>query len=307
MRVLPLAIAFLSAFFIISATTTIVSAKVSYYGVSVNISDDGRSSVDIVLTPANGTGIVSLEVLGKVSNFNASSFGEPVICNIVEHGTTTISCSLESADTRPVQINFETVDFVKKFETRYLFSSDFSLDTDIDNMAMVVRLPEGSALIDDGTGTPGRLSFPSNATTSSDGRRIIVQWGLKGLSSSIPLKFEVFYENLGINPFFDQLRIRYFLAFGAAAGVGMGMFIFWRSRRSKQLVLSVLDEYERKVVDAITASGGSINQRKVVEQTNLSKAKVSRVVKSLEDRGVIEVERLGRTNKLKLVKNKFES
>ena len=48
-----------------------------------------------------------------------------------------------------------------------------------------------------------------------------------------------------------------------------------------------------------------MNQRKIVQETNLSKAKVSRVVKSLVERGVIEVERIGRTNKLKILKKKF--
>jgi uncharacterized membrane protein len=59
-------------------------------------------------------------------------------------------------------------------------------------------------------------------------------------------------------------------------------------------------------MDVIIASGGTVNQRKVVQETNLSKAKVSRVVKSLEERGLIEVERLGRTNKLKARKKILE-
>jgi uncharacterized membrane protein len=56
---------------------------------------------------------------------------------------------------------------------------------------------------------------------------------------------------------------------------------------------------------AISQAGGEINQRKVVQETNLSKAKVSRVVKTLAERGLIEIKRSGRTNKLKMVKKKI--
>jgi uncharacterized membrane protein len=71
------------------------------------------------------------------------------------------------------------------------------------------------------------------------------------------------------------------------------------------LVLSVLDDFERKVLDVIVNAGGTVNQKKVVQETNLSKAKVSRVVQDLVKRGLIQAERLGRTNKLKLVKKKL--
>jgi uncharacterized membrane protein len=83
-------------------------------------------------------------------------------------------------------------------------------------------------------------------------------------------------------------------------------FLYFRFlRKPEKIILSVLDEFERKVFDVIKEAG-EINQKKVAQLTNLSKAKVSRVVKSLAERGLIEVERLGRTNKLKIVKKKLK-
>ena len=87
---------------------------------------------------------------------------------------------------------------------------------------------------------------------------------------------------------------------------GIGFFFYRNIKKPKEVILSVLDDFERKVVEVITNAGGEINQRKVVQETNLSKAKVSRVVKRLQERGLIDVTRLGRTNKLKLVQKKFE-
>ena len=83
------------------------------------------------------------------------------------------------------------------------------------------------------------------------------------------------------------------------------MFIFKRIKKPAEVIISVLDDYEKRVINIINAAGGEVNQRKVVQETNLSKAKVSRVVKNLQNRGLITVERIGRTNKLKLAKKKF--
>jgi uncharacterized membrane protein len=118
------------------------------------------------------------------------------------------------------------------------------------------------------------------------------------------MKFQILYETIVIPPLFD-FRIRYALLAGGAIGL-ISTFVYLRYfRKPEKVILSVLDEYERRIFDLIVAAGGTVNQRKIVQETNLSKAKVSRVVKSLVERGVIEVERIGRTNKLKVLKKKF--
>jgi uncharacterized membrane protein len=90
-----------------------------------------------------------------------------------------------------------------------------------------------------------------------------------------------------------------------AAGGVLGFIYIRHFRKPQKFILSVLDDYERKIMDLIIASEGVTDQKKIVKDTNLSKAKVSRVVKSLVERGLIEVERIGRRNKLKLIKKKF--
>ena len=44
----------------------------------------------------------------------------------------------------------------------------------------------------------------------------------------------------------------------------------------------------------------TIDQREIVKTTDFSKAKVSRVLRSLESRGIVEVTPKGRTKKVKL-------
>jgi len=47
-----------------------------------------------------------------------------------------------------------------------------------------------------------------------------------------------------------------------------------------------------------------IDQRRIVNLSAFSKAKISRIIRSLEERGIVESERIGRRNKISL-KKKF--
>lgn len=297
----------LSAFLFLLAFAGVASAaNISYYGSSSDVKTDGVTKVEVVLTFPNSTEKISMEVIGRITNFNANSNDGPVDCKLTIRGISEISCLMNPRDNiKTAVLQYDTSDFVKTLGNRFFYSVDITTEHSIDRLIYVVRLPEGTALVEEAGSKPGRLTFPQNSTTSSDGRRIIVTWELKELAPNTPLKFEVFYESLTV-PFWAELRIRYFLAFGVAAGLVVAFLILRRAKKSEQLVLSVLDDFEKKVVDLIIANQGVANQRKIVQETNLSKAKVSRIVKSLVERGIVEVERLGRTNKLKLIKKKFK-
>jgi uncharacterized membrane protein len=45
-----------------------------------------------------------------------------------------------------------------------------------------------------------------------------------------------------------------------------------------------------------------VDQRRIVGESGFSKAKVSRIIQSLEERGVVESERIGRKNKIRLIR-----
>ncbi|MEM2174689.1 MAG: winged helix-turn-helix transcriptional regulator, partial [Candidatus Micrarchaeia archaeon] len=68
---------------------------------------------------------------------------------------------------------------------------------------------------------------------------------------------------------------------------------------------SVLNEAERIIVEILqNQPGEEIDQNKLVTISGFSKAKVSRIIKSLEERGVVESIRYGRKNKI-ILKKKF--
>ncbi len=57
---------------------------------------------------------------------------------------------------------------------------------------------------------------------------------------------------------------------------------------------------EKVLVDILNKHNGSVNQRVIVRESDFSKAKVSRLVAGLKERGIVDVEILGRTNKVTL-------
>jgi len=279
------------------------SAQVQYYGVDANIDDKGKVSVQMTLTFSQIVKDFNFTIEGSVQKFSVNSTAGPQNCLLQVSGITVVNCKLNlTQDKRTVIFNFDTFDFVRDVDGKFFLDSDFSLDKNIEQVAVTVKLPEGNAIVSEDV--PNRISFPEVANIISDGRRIIVNWRFTQTSAAQPLKFQILYETIILPPLFD-FRIRYAIIAGGIIGL-VSTFAYLRYfRKAEKVILSVLDEYERKVFDLIVAAGGTVNQKKIVQETNLSKAKISRVVKSLVDRGVIEVEHVGRTNKLKVLKKKF--
>jgi predicted transcriptional regulator len=293
-------VSFLLVFLLLA---TSVYAQVQYYGIDIVLDEKGRSSVRLTITFEKPETSFKFKILGRIEKFNMTSIAGPVSCSVDVSGISSIACSLSlTTEKRTIDIVFETGDFVKVLGNKFYFDVDLSLNKNIDQVFVSLRLPEGMALSNETI--PGRLSYPENTTTISDGRHIIIIWKLTGVKSDQSIRLQALYEQLQM-PLPFQLRLRYIAVFGVAVA-GVLAFTYIRYfRKPEKLILSVLDEFERKVINVIVATEGVVNQKKVVQETNLSKAKISRVVKSLVERGLIEVERVGRTNKLKLVKKKF--
>ena len=148
---------------------------------------------------------------------------------------------------------------------------------------------------------------PSNPDISSDGRTIILTWSDNNIPTDKSFQFQFFYE-----PFRNfTIPIGHYLFVGSVfitgaiiAGISLYVY-FYRIRKPTKVIFSVLDDFEKKVMNIIIANRGEVNQKKIITETNLSKAKVNRVVKNLADRGLIKVEKFGKTNKLKIINKKL--
>jgi len=283
--------------------SSIALAQLQYYGIDAILTESGRASVKLTITFSKPETSFEFSIIGKMENLNATSTAGPVNCSLVAGGISFIKCKINlTQEKRTIELDFETTDFVRSIEDKIYFDTDLSLGKSIDSVFVSVRLPEGMALV--GEGVKDRLSYPKNNTIISDGIHHIVTWKLLDISSEQPLRFQILYERA---KGFQQYQIFLYVGVLAVALVLVVSFVYLKYfRKPENVILSVLDDFERRVMDVLVKGGGTINQKKVVQETNLSKAKVSRVVKSLMNRGLIEVERLGRTNKLKIIKKKFK-
>ena len=68
-----------------------------------------------------------------------------------------------------------------------------------------------------------------------------------------------------------------------------------------EVALRLLDDNERKVVEALVAEGGSMLQKDISVDLGFSRVKAHRVVQSLVKRGLVTAEEHYNTNKISLV------
>lgn len=181
------------------------------------------------------------------------------------------------------------------------FELDIPVIQNTEKINVIVKLPELMALIDNDL-LP--LS-PSGADIGSDGRRIILKWNFQDQTAGDIIPLRIYYENLNPTNFLQVVDLRWVILLLAIISVGIFLIYSKISKKSSVVLLSVLTEAERIIVKAIQSEGGkNIDQRKLVSISSFSKAKVSRILQSLEARGVISMIRSGRKNKVTL-KKKF--
>jgi len=140
---------------------------------------------------------------------------------------------------------------------------------------------------------------PTPKEVYSDGEHIIIDWEQKGQEMSISV-----VARKVVGPPLAWIAISV-IAVAVAAGFSTWAVLRERKRpriqkpKKKQTVIPGLMESEQKVVDFIREKG-EVWQKQIQLTTGFSKAKVSRVIRNLEARGVVTKTVYGNTNKIGL-------
>src|SRR5574341_265320 len=140
---------------------------------------------------------------------------------------------------------------------------------------------------------------PKPIDVYSDGQRIILHWEQKGQE----LPVSVIARRV-VGPPFGWIAATVVLVILTAMVVAW--FILSRIRKTsrpkpakkKQIVPTLIDK-EQQVVDFLKQNG-EVWQKQIQQSTGFSKAKVSRILRNLEERGVITKTIYGNTNKIAL-------
>ena len=191
---------------------------------------------------------------------------------------------LATGNYRSFTIKYDNTRIVKQDGTNYLLEQDFAIPYIAKTSIIKVFLPEGTVVREN------QHYLPSHGTSSSDGRRIVVIWRDNDLSANSHISIKIPYEPL---PF--SIPIEIILVIVALAATVLYLL---NKRRKSPLIMPILKTDEKLVLKGVLNHGDGINQKILVRESGYSKAKVSKVLKSLQDRGIVTLERVGRSNKV---------
>jgi len=266
-----------------------VIARVEYFGIDAQIVDDTNANIKFTIYKAKD---FSFRFYGNIRNISSN-----VDC--VVDGEL-IYCGSENETAINIQI---VSDIVARAGNTYNFNIQMELKEDVDRVTSLVTLPIGMIIKEE------RDIFPSNFRTLSNGRNILVYWELDNVSSTQPLGFRVKYQS--VQPSSEIFNKFYLLIFLLIIALFFVTFYAIKKRkvivkkivriRPEKILVEALDEYERKVYE-IVREAGKIKQNEIVSKTGFSKARVSRVLKSLAEKKLVKVEKRGRTNIVEILK-----
>jgi len=291
----------LAAIFILFLFPTVSSQIMRQLNVTVDIQPDGSSYMNVSFRFTEEIKKIDFPFSGKISDLGF----EKGKCEVRKGLTNILHCEPPS----PYMIGetivyswFKSSGLTQRQENITYFSFDIPILWNTDRIYVTVKLPGGMFLSD-------RVLLPispSGAEKKIEGKNIIISWLFMNKSPGDVIPIRIYYESLFPQSLTERFDYRWIIVPIFILIVGM-IIIYKKLPKKTELVLSVLNEGERMIVDIIRKEGQErVDQRKIVSSSGFSKAKVSRIVQGLQGRGVVDVERTGRKNRVSLKKIIFK-
>ncbi len=177
-------------------------------------------------------------------------------------------------------IEFITNDLIFKNGNVYQLFTTFNINDELDYMRVRFQLPKGYAIYMNQTYPP--------AEYLTNGENIIVSWFFEDVSSPVSVSVKFYNEKMSLLPLFGLVIL---------IVIASIISIIYMRKKYKERIFNAFDEDERKVIELIS-SRRLTYQNKIEKKLGFSRAKMTRIVKRLESKGLIKKEKRGRTNKL---------
>jgi hypothetical protein len=100
---------------------------------------------------------------------------------------------------------------------------------------------------------------------------------------------------VGVIYFLVLPEMKNYYVSGNGSGSGNG-------KENTAMVLKTLKADERSIVNVLDVHGGTYLQKYITKEAGLSRLKTHRVVAALSERGIVQVEKYGNTNQVRLAK-----
>jgi len=300
MRRLISLLAVLCCFILISGSAEGVGLK--YYGVEDTINEDLSVTNQIVLKFDSPIAHLDYMLDFKIYNFKYEANFEFADCAVTDiNGKSKISCDFigMSREKNTLKLKFDTRNVIKRIGNNYKFTVNYGISLPIERVFVLIKLPQNGILSGKNV---SESYFPSTGNILTDGKRIMVYWEEENLKSGDDLQFSVLYTM----PMLPGPMYNFIIAvLTLVVVIAMILIAVYMKRPPenretvREIVTSVLNSEEKTIVDILMKHEGKANQKCLVRESGFSKAKVSRIVKNLKSRGVVDVEPIsGRENRV---------
>lgn len=213
--------------------------------------------------------------------------GNDIDVEIVENNLTIYLDQVEKGKSTYVKITYFTDESVSFINDNRIFTYTFTPSSRIKDFRFSAFLPLKATII---MKNRAPLVYPQGEITS-DGEKIVVKYK-KTLEPGQEFSTLITYS---LNR--DHTYILFLL------GLFSGALIVWFSlkrrnkRKVKNKVSETLDGDEKLIYDLVFAKDG-IFQKEIVQLTNFSKSKTSKVIRELEKKNLVKKEPYRKTNKI---------
>ena len=256
-------------------------------------------------------------LLPGVNNLEISINEVPANCEQKEIiGATKVTCPVSVKSDYFVKFSFDTSFPLVSLDERKLFSQDLNFNTTIEKFTFRLKLPERAILPEE----TSKFVTPEPTKLYSDGRRIILAYEVENAES---FRASVIYESAKKSPVAAFLAILFLIAIV----FGLALYKFKSKAKTetrekprpeeakiaaeKPMEIAKAEQKEEKlyllpdekgIIYILKQAGKPIRQRDIEKQITFSKAKLSRVLRGLEERGIIKRIPRGNTNLVELIK-----
>lgn len=277
------------------------ATELNYYGIEASIDKSFLVTTTSTLIFDRPINHLDYNLDFNILNLSVTSLSGTNRCdfNNIDSGSK-ISCNfygMTENDTT-IKFTFTTRSAITRIGDDYEFKASFPIAMPTKRMFSIIKLPPQGMLAAD---VANQSYLPPDGKVLTDGKKIIVSWQKTNLTMNDLLTFSVLYEVTGAGDVMWDVTIMAltFIVVFSMFGVAIYMRRGSKTAVKEVKVLPLLNKDEKKIVDIIAKHEGESRQRALVKESDFSKAKVSRLVKNLTERGVVETEPIsGRENKV---------
>ncbi len=289
----------LAILLLVSMSGTASAQDIEYYGVDASIGEDLSVRNKVVFQFSELTNHFNYELSFPIYNLQASSDFEFADCLVNnKQDSATVSCDFigMTRTMNTLTLEFDTRNQIRRIDDNYQLVVDYSINNPVQRSFVIINLPEFGILAAD-----NQSFFPTDGKTllTADGRKIAVYWEDDPTDQN-QLQFSVIYNTPNVGGPFYSFLLAALTFIVIVVMIAVAVYIR-RDRRPTDVVRSVLNSDEKRIVDILGEHKGRAGQKILVRESDFSKAKVSRIVNSLKDRGVVSTEPIsGRENRVLL-------